>query len=298
MDMKKIITIIVCSAILVLIIFSLPSCTGSATSTTPVTSTPKLTTINITGSANVQVLVGLSQQFIAEGVFDDGSISDISSEVTWASSDSEIATISTPGIAFVLNPGKTDITAALSGVVSKSVNLEAVGQPMLEITLIRLPNLLPGTSMQLQARMMRLNGNVDTVFPDSWSSSNTNVATISSKGLVTALAAGTTNITLSYTGFKSRLYPLTVVGFSSFMVTPSSTGDITEGSETQFTATIEYTDGKTEDVTAKAVWRSSNIQFAAFTSPGVLAAFAPGYTVIQASWEGISSQPVTLGIIN
>ncbi len=296
--MKKLVTTILSSVILVVIAMTALSCAGSTVTPKPTSATPKLMGINITGDTKIQVLVGLSQQFIAEGVFDDGSTSDISSEVTWASSDSEIATISTLGIAFVLNPGKTEITAAMSGVISKSVELEATGQPMLELKMLKLPNLTLGTTLQLQARMMRLNGNVDTIFPDSWNSSNASVATISSTGMVTALAAGTTNITLSYTGFKSRLYPLTVVAFSSITVTPASLADLAKGSETQFNATIDYPDGTTEDVTAKAGWRSSNSEIAAFTSPGVLTAFMPGYTIVQAVWEGISSQPVTLCIVN
>lgn len=44
----------------------------------------------------------------------------------------------------------------------------------------------------------------------TWISSSTSVATVSSSGLVTAVGAGTTNITASYGGFTSNIYAITV----------------------------------------------------------------------------------------
>ncbi len=64
---------LVISAIAVLLLLGIgtASCKNQAT-TKPTTAAPKLTAINVSGK-NTGILIGLTQQFTATGVFDDGS---------------------------------------------------------------------------------------------------------------------------------------------------------------------------------------------------------------------------------
>jgi Bacterial Ig-like domain (group 2) len=199
------------SAFVVASLSLISSCGGAENTTATTTSAPKLVSVSISGDVQVQVVIGLTQQFAATGVFDNGTTQDVTSEATWSSSKLEVATIEAGGLARALNAGVTEITAEWNGLTSPAVELQATGQPMVLLTVIRLPNMVPGGSLRLQAQCMSSTGYFYLVSPDSWASSNPGVASISSTGMVTAIAPGTTDITFSYSGYKSLAYPLTVI---------------------------------------------------------------------------------------
>jgi hypothetical protein len=103
---------------------------------------PILTSILI-NSPLLDLTIGATQQFNAVGIFSDGSFSDITYLVNWASSNTAVATISssilTPntGLAKYLSAGKTNITASLLGVttsVKLTVNPTPVVTPTITVT--------------------------------------------------------------------------------------------------------------------------------------------------------------------
>jgi len=94
-------------------------CSSTSTSTT----TPTLSSITVTPNPPDNLAVGSTQQFTATGFYSDGSNADITSQVTWASSNTNIATISATGLATGIAAGDTSITAVLSGVTSPPVIL-------------------------------------------------------------------------------------------------------------------------------------------------------------------------------
>ncbi len=268
---------------------------GEPSSTAP----PSLTSISVaSGDTRGPVYPGLTQRFSAKGVFADGSTADVTSLVAWTSSDREVATITAGGLATGLNPGSTNITAILNGISSQPVRLDVEGFAMVEQFPYWMPNMTIGATVQLQARIMKDNGDYDYIFADGWTSSDNSVAPVASNGLVTALKPGTAYINLIYKGFKSRPSPVTVVDFVSLTVSPQSPENLKSGSTLQFTATIDYPDGKSEDITATAGWKSTNLQVGVFRSPGILTGDTPGFTVIQAQWQGVWSAPVTLFVVN
>lgn len=65
--------------------------------------------------ANPSVAVGSTQQFKVSGDYLDGFVADVSSNVTWSSSDTTIATISPGGLATALKAGSATITATSQG---------------------------------------------------------------------------------------------------------------------------------------------------------------------------------------
>lgn len=60
---------------------------------------------------NPTIVKGTTQQFTATGTYGDGSIADLSSQVTWASQDVTIATIDQAGLATGIGPGTATISA-------------------------------------------------------------------------------------------------------------------------------------------------------------------------------------------
>ena len=65
--------------------------------------------------ASPSVIQGMTEKFTAVGTFSDNSTQDVSSQVTWTSSATAVATISPAGLASTLTAGTSTITAALSG---------------------------------------------------------------------------------------------------------------------------------------------------------------------------------------
>jgi Bacterial Ig-like domain (group 2)/Abnormal spindle-like microcephaly-assoc'd, ASPM-SPD-2-Hydin len=96
---------------------SLGSVTGSTTLTV---GSPQLVSIAIT-PAN-EVTEGSSQQFTATGTFTDNSTQDLTTSVTWSSSNAAVASINGTGLATFVSIGTTIIEATL-GSISNSTNL-------------------------------------------------------------------------------------------------------------------------------------------------------------------------------
>ncbi len=86
----------------------------------------RLQSIDVTPVDQSISVNGGGVQYKANGVFADGSTQDITSIVTWSSSDSSVATVTSNGLATPVASGETTITAAVStasALVSNSTHL-------------------------------------------------------------------------------------------------------------------------------------------------------------------------------
>jgi len=72
--------------------------------------------------------IGAKVQFIAVGTYSDTAYSAVTSQVTWASSNSAVATISASGLVTAVADGTANIIATLSGITSPPLIL-TVGIP-------------------------------------------------------------------------------------------------------------------------------------------------------------------------
>jgi uncharacterized protein YjdB len=159
---------------------------------------PTLTAITVTPSTP-SITVGATQQMVATGTFNDGSTSALTS-VTWSSSDSTVASVSSGGLVTGVKAGTASITAA-SGTVSGSTSVN--------VTLANLTSIcVSPTSASItsgQTQQFTATGGVgggmcstDITTSVSWHSSDLTVATIDSTGRATAAtvtASKSTNIT-------------------------------------------------------------------------------------------------------
>jgi trimeric autotransporter adhesin len=91
----------------------------SGTATLTVTNAT-LTSIAVSPSST-SIPVGTSQQFTATGTFSDNSQLPLLDQVTWASSNPNVATITSGGIANGLASGSTTISASLKGVKGSAI---------------------------------------------------------------------------------------------------------------------------------------------------------------------------------
>jgi hypothetical protein len=123
----------------------------------------------------------------------------------------------------------------------------------------------------------------------TWTSSNGSVATVSSTGLVTGIAAGTATITAaagSAGGTATITVRATTVPVASVTVTPNPSS-VQVGATVQLTATLKDANGTT--LTGRTVtWTTSAAAVATVSSSGLVNGVAAGLATITATSEGKS----------
>lgn len=271
--------------------------------------------VSIGVSADVTELpAGQEQQFVATGVYSDGSDLDLTDQVTWNSSDELVAQVSnvdgSEGMVSALSAGDASIGAALDG-VSGSLGL-TVTAAVLESIEVESENdsLAVGSQQQYSATGLYSDGStLDLTDVATWSSSDDGVAEISNAagehGLSTAIAAGSTTISASYdpgTGAISDSRSLTVTGATLVSITVTSGSDtLFAGLKQQYTATGVYSDNSEADITAFVTWSVpadvNDVTVASIDAEGLLTALAAGEPVLVSATQGAitGSTELTVG---
>ncbi len=173
--------------------------------------------------ANPTIGTSQTQQFTATGTYSDGSQHVIASP-TWTSSDATVATIDSTGLATGVAVGTTTITASSNGIKgSTTLTIKAVTLESIEVTPAD-PTIGTGLTQQFTATGTYSDGSQQVIPSPNWTSSDTTVATISSSGLATGIAIGTTTITASLAGVSGDT-TLTVTGSHTYQGTQSP-GDL------------------------------------------------------------------------
>jgi uncharacterized protein YjdB len=121
--------------------------------------------------------------------------------VTWSTSASGTATVSGSGLVTGVAAGQATITATSEGQAGTSTVTVQAPAPVATVTVSpSAPNVSIGASTQLTATLKDASGNVLTGRTITWSSSATSIATVSSTGLVTGVAAGQATVTATSEG--------------------------------------------------------------------------------------------------
>jgi uncharacterized protein YjdB len=169
-----------------------------------------LTSIAVT-PANTSLPAGETEQFTATGTLSNGTTENLTSQVTWASSDTTWATINSAGLATSVSPGPVTISATL-GSISGSTGLTATAAALESIAVTPVNTSLPvGKTEQFTATGTLSNGTTENLTSSvTWASSDTTWATINSAGLATAVSAGPVTISATL-GSISGTTSLTVI---------------------------------------------------------------------------------------
>ena len=242
-----------------------------------------LVSIEVTPT-NPSVPLGLTKQFTAMGIYSDSSTDDITTDVTWSSSDPLKATISSEGLATTLAVGATTISATL-GEVSGSTVLTVTDAELdsIDITPTN-PSVPLGLAQQFTATGTYTDDSTQDITDQvAWSSSDLTVATINSNGLAATLKVGPTTISATLDGVTgATLLTVTDAELDSIDITPTNPS-VPLGLVRQFTATGTYTDSTTQDITTQVTWASSDPSKATINSVGLATTLAAGETTIGAT---------------
>ncbi|MFO0600509.1 MAG: Ig-like domain-containing protein [Myxococcaceae bacterium] len=237
--------------------------------------------------ATPSIALGLTQAMVARATYSDGTQTNLTSGVTWSTVDSGIATVSSSGLVSSVAIGQTLVSAS-SGGVTGSTQLTVVAPVLVSIALTpsTLITLNKTQTQQVTALGTLSNGQTqDVTSTATWSSTTPAVASVSSAGLVTALAAGNTTITATQAGVSGSV-PVTVnrPALQSLAVTPVNP-HVQRGSTLAFTATATYVDSTTEDVTSLVTWGTSDASLATISALGVARGLLEGTVTISAQWN-------------
>jgi hypothetical protein len=153
--------------------------------------------ISITPAAVTDTFVGETTQFVATGsLTGSGGSQNLTNVVSWISSNAQVATINSSGLATVTGPGTTTIIAQSGGVTGTATITATIGGVSSTPTLTIIPaaNItatFTGETTQFIALGNLTGGTATQNLTNSvaWSSSDVSVATIDQSGLATAVAA-------------------------------------------------------------------------------------------------------------
>lgn len=199
-------------------------------------------------------------------------------DVTWESSDTDVARVNEAGQVTARTKGTAKITVTTKdGGYTASCVIEVVQlatEVNLDFTNI---SINAGKTKTLVATVKPTTASDRTV---TWKSSNTKVATVNSKGVVTAVAAGTANITAtSADGNASTYCKVTVTQPPTGVSVSEKTLKVGIGKTKTLTATVKPSNASNKSVT----WKSSNTKLATVSSSGVVKGIAAGTVKITAT---------------
>ena len=266
----------------------------TSASATLTVSSATLVAISLAPNPGKTNVGGVAVQFTARGAFSDSTSRDISSQVTWSTSDPTKATI-TAGLAYPVAAGTVTITAA-SGTIS-GTSVLVVGSATLTGLAVNPPSatIPAGTTQQFTATAQYSDGSTQNVTSSaSWVSSSTTTATISSAGVATAVIAGSTSIKATFGGLTSTAVPLTVSSAKlvSIGVAPNPGKTNVGGAPIQYSALGAFSDHTSQDITGQVSWSTSDPTVATVDSTALAHPVGAG-TVTITAMSGTGSAAIT-----
>ena len=200
-----------------------------------------------------------------------------STAVTWKSSNTKVATVSSTGKVVGKGKGTATITCmAKDGSGVKATCKVTVKQPVTKISLSKTSfSIVKGKTFALKATVMPAIANNRAV---TWKSSNTRVATVTSAGKVTAKGKGTATITCTAkdgSGVKATC-KVTVKILVNKVSLNRSTASLVKGKSLTLRAAVAPSDASNKTV----AWKSSNTKVAKVSSAGTVIAVGKGTATI------------------
>ncbi len=249
--------------------------------------------------AGPSIALGLTESFTATGTYTDNSTQNLTSQVTWLSSNIAVATINASGLATTLSTGTTEITATLGSNVSPDDTLTVTPAALVSIDVTpSSPSISKGLTQQFTATGTYTNTSTqDLTSQVTWASATPTVASISASGLATALTGGTTAITASMGGVTSPKDTLTVFQAATTTVVTPGSATVPYGQSPTFTATVSSPTGMPTDGTVQFLVNGSNYGNPVAVGVGTaqLAIAEPAGTfAISAQYNGDASYAATL----
>ena len=248
--------------------------------------------------SSLSLPLGTSARLRALGTYSDRSLRDVTPDAAWSVADPGVATVDPRGLVTGLAKGQTSVTATLSG---KTVSAAVAVTDATLVSLLVFPSaaILPkGDTVRLSLGGAYSDNTVrDVAELATWSSSAPGIASVSndagSRGLVTALAEGTTQVTASIGSVTSNASAVSVTAatLTSLRLQPAQYL-LPQYLTAPLRLFARYSDGSEFDETASATFTSANASVASVVSSGqgagLVTAVSRGQTTVTGSLGGLS----------
>jgi uncharacterized protein YjdB len=245
--------------------------------------------------ANPVVAMGDSEHFVATGIYADGTKQDLSSTVTWASANPEIAPIDKSGTAVAKKSGSTLITAA-SGSISAGATLTIPPASLVSINIVAPSLSIPkGNTEQLSAIANYLDGTtLDVTSTVTWASSAPEVVVANGTGVIAGASSGSATITASLGAIRgAQQITVAPAALMSLAIVPPNLS-LLKGSTQQLGVTGTFSDGTTQNLANSVLWTASPATVTV-SATGVVNAIANGTATVMATSGAVNaSAPITV----
>ena len=165
---------------------------------------------------NATLAPGVTQQYSATATYGNNTTGDVSSQVTWSTTPTNIATVNSTGLVTGVSLGTATVRAQ-SGSVIASTGLTVATKQISSIAIAPLTQNLNvssangPTTVQFTATATYKDGSMgDVTAVSTWNAVPSTAVSISSTGLATAVAVGTSTITATSGGVTSNSATITV----------------------------------------------------------------------------------------
>ncbi len=261
-----------------------------------------LTNITIAPTSSFNIAKGLNQDFVATGYYTDGSSRNLTTQVTWNSSNASVSTISnangTQGRMAAVDTGSTNISASLGGTSSPNTNVTVTSAVLnsIQISPADISVAKGNTKVYTAIGVYSDFSTLDVTSQVTWTSSSVSVATISNasghEGFATTVGTGTSTITATLGGISNST-SLTVTAAVLVSLSVGPTNSFVYMTQTKnFTATGTYSDGTMQDLTTQVTWTSSDTTLGtisnSFGIEGRATGIAAGAVTLTATLGSIS----------
>ena len=215
--------------------------------------------------------------------------------VSWGTSNPSIATVDSKGKITAVAAGKANIICVATDGTNISSTCAVTVTPLVKVVSIKLSNtsltLEKGITSTLSATVAPTNASDKTV---TWSSNNTSVATVDSKGKITGVAYGTAVITCKANGGSSIISTCTVT--VTTRVASIALNNKSLNLEAGTTSTLISTILPTTAINKTLTWSSNNTKIATVDSKGKVTAVANGTAIITCTATDGSKKNATCNI--
>jgi trimeric autotransporter adhesin len=260
---------------------------GTRTGSTSLTVTPATLSSLALTPANPVLLVGATEQMIVRATYSDGTAVDVSAGSAYSSATPATASIgAASGLTTALAAGTSVVSASFGGMsASTKVTVSANALTSITVTPANATVAVGATQAFIATGNYADGSSANITGTASWTSGTTSVATILPTGVASALTIGSSVITAS-SGGSTATANLTVAAvaptLSTITVSPANS-TVAVGASPAFTATGNYSDGSTSDITGAVTWNSGTTTVATIVATGVANALNAGSTVITAT---------------
>ena len=273
---------------------------------------------NITVSpADQSVAKGTQAIYKATGIYSDGTTLDITNQCDWTvnSETDKVSAVDSPkgnflgvGLTSVGTPAQ--ISAGYNSIAGNaSLNVTAATLSSIQITAV--PSLVSGGTVQYYATGIFSDGTTQDISAlVTWSSNNSSGISIDSQTGIGTGGSSTGAVTITATLTNPENFPsvanngtattsTTVTSPTVVSITITGVSSISAGNTTSYTASAQFSNGTSSDITTQATWSLTNTTHAAINdsvgNKGVLTSISIGSTIVQVSYLGVTgTKPVTI----